>query len=164
MSQYGTGRLYINRVVQKALFCRMLWHWAFALAAVAAGLIIAHFFKTAPIRPEVSFGDRCIEALQSNALVLAMLACLIPIFMRDTLRVSRRLVEPLEPIKAAMDNLARGIAPEPIGPAKAKCWDEFAEAINQTAERIQLLEAIPTTPPATATETLQHEIEEPVTV
>lgn len=164
MSAYVKSRPYINRVVQKALFCRMLWHWAFALAAVAAGLVIAHFFKTAPIRPEVSFGDRCIEALKSNALVLTMLACLIPIFMRDTLRVSRRLVEPLEPIKAAMDDLAQGITPEPIGPAKAKCWDEFAEAINQTAERIQLLEAIPTTPPAITADAPRPEAEQPVGV
>lgn len=141
--KFGNRRtkLYIDRKVQGAILRRLILHWGYFFAAALLTISVMHFFYTAPDRPQDSFVDYVRMALNQHMIMFVVLLTLIPIFLRDTLKLTHRFVGPIVRIRHALKELADGGMIEPIKFRKGDYWEELAEMMNTVAKRINDLES-----------------------
>jgi len=134
-------RLYIDSKVQGAVLWRLTLHWVAFLTAAVLAITVMHYFSTVPIRPGMSFGEHLTAAVSKHALLFLIVLALIPLFLRDTLRLTHRFVGPVLRIRRSLEELAKGGMVEPVKLRKGDYWEELAEMVNQVADRIRRLES-----------------------
>lgn len=133
-------RFYVDRPVQGALLWRLLVHWALFFTTALVALTLMDWFDSVTAQPGRSLTDHFGEAFQKHTLVFAVLLSLIPVFLRDTLRLTHRFVGPMIRVRHSLQALANGELIEPVKFRKGDYWLELAEMVNQVAERIRRLE------------------------
>ena len=73
---------------------------------------------------------------QSGPMLLA-LACLIPIFVRDTLTLSNKIVGPICRLRDTVKRLGDGEAVPPLEFRKNDMWNDLPELFNRMTDRLQ---------------------------
>ena len=82
--------------------------------------------------------------------ILLVGACLIPVFVNDTIRLSHRFVGPLLRIRGTMRKAGAGEYAAPVTLRPNDFWHEFADDFNVMLDRMNRLQASPAehAPPA----------------
>lgn len=117
----------VNPKVQWTLAARVILHFAmFIIAGFAFGLI--NQFLADPFG---GLAKNTSRFLRSSAPLLLALACLIPVFIRDTLTLTNRIAGPIFNLQRHMGRIAKG---EEVGPLKFRkhdMWDGLPETFNE---------------------------------
>lgn len=131
-SRAKRGKEYVDPQVQGALWRRLVFQW-FAYIAVATVLVVALEWMNDPFR---SFGEVVNTAWWTYSPLLLVLACLVPMFVYDSIRISHRFAGPVFRLRQVIRSLATGEHPEPIEFRQGDFWQEMATDINRVIDRL----------------------------
>lgn len=134
-------RIVVDGDVQGAVVHSLLVHWAFFFGAAFTAAAAMHFFQTFPNDTPRSFGDLLAAVWQKNAMVFVVLLAMMPIFVRDMLKISHRFVGPIVRIRNGLKQLADGDRMQEIELRTNDHWKDLAEVVNRIAARIRKLES-----------------------
>lgn len=80
--------------------------------------------------------ERARAALGRHALVLTGVVCLLPILLRDLVRVGVKAVDPYDRFCEAIDNALEQGTPVRIPPEQRRDWDDLAFRLQRLSERL----------------------------
>jgi hypothetical protein len=123
--------------VQWSLARRVMLHWGMFLVA-ASGICTA-------LEMMLSVPDRTMaQALEASMVrqvpMVMVFAVLLPLFLRDTFRLSNRFAGPMLRLRMQMHELSEGRATQPLSFRDGDFWHAAAEDFNQLRERVADLE------------------------
>ena len=124
-------KLLVHRQIQLTFVRRLMVHWGIFVAATC---VVATFiqFLLDPLQSGSEMGYRFRLTVGSTLLVAA---CLAPIFIRDTIRLSHRVVGPLMRLRSAMQTVGRGPV-DRIVLRETDYWTELIADYNEMVERL----------------------------
>jgi hypothetical protein len=123
-------REFVDRAVQGALVRRLIMHW-FAFIIISSALGITLQALTDPFRP---LYEHLGKFVQTNVCFIIAIACMTPVFMVDTVRLSNRFVGPILRLRRAMAQLNKGEQPKALKFRPHDFWQELAGEFNQLLE------------------------------
>ena len=98
MVQDQRQKKYVDPAVQGALSRRLIWHWCLFLVT-AAGCALLMQVLSDPFQP---FSHHLRNLWWTQGPILLVGACLVPVFVNDTIKLSHRFVGPLSRIRMTM--------------------------------------------------------------
>ncbi len=138
MSNNNRGKLLIDNRVQLSLVKRVTLHWVSFIVLFLCVVFTLELFLR---EPGVSFGQTLLVSLQKNALMLVLMAAIMPAFLYDTVKMSHRFAGPVSRLKHGLSSLANGQPVEKLNFRKGDFWGELAEDFNRVADRFDADEA-----------------------
>ncbi len=123
----------VDKPVQLTLIWRVIMHWTIF---VSVGLIVAMTHALLADRTLGTNSFRSVVSEQKPFFFIALL--MLPIFLLDTFKLSRRVVGPLLRIRRSMRELANGSIAEPISLRAGDVWTDLANDLNRLIARLQL--------------------------
>jgi hypothetical protein len=136
-------RLFVDRPVQTALLVRATLYW---IVSLATQLLLVFFFAVVTSSSDAfqSHKPQLWAYLQLSVLSSLLL---LPVFLRDILRLSHRWVGPIYRLRSSLQALSRGETVQPIRFRKSDFWQELAGDFNVVAtELVRRREALSTEP------------------
>ena len=131
-------RILIDPKVQWSIAGRIMAHWVLLLIAlVAIGAMVRLMAST----DADSFASAAWEALMSQRAVACVMFVLIPVFVRDTLRLSNKFAGPMYRIRTELKRLKDGEPAQKIKLRNGDFWTEVADDFNQVATQLEQLKA-----------------------
>lgn len=128
----------INCKVQRALLFQFVCHWIyFFLAIVGVSFVMHAMFQP----PSESYAAIFAEIKNDYMLMVYMMFALVPIFLRDLIKLSHRFVGPMVRLRKCLDKAARGEHVEPLKFRDGDFWNEMADSFNKLMERIPQAES-----------------------
>ncbi len=132
MSTNQRKRNLIHRDIQVRLIRQLLVHWLlFILAACAAAVLIQMLMN--PLQSQDAWKFQLRVTLASFLLVSI---CLVPFFVRDSLKVSNRFVGPILRLQSFVQNVTFGDKKE-IHFRKMDDWQSLANDLNAMIQRLR---------------------------
>lgn len=130
-------RSYIaDKEVQGALAKRLVGYWCFAwLAVLLLAVIVASLFGVAV--EGVSVTEVITKMLSYFWLPILVSIMVLPILIRDCIRLSNRFTGPVLRLRRGLKALASGESADPIHLRKGDYWQETADDFNRVLEMIQ---------------------------
>lgn len=135
MSNENRGKLLIDNRVQLSLVKRVTLHW---VAFIALFLCIVFTLELFLREPGVSLGQTVLLSLQKNALMLVLMAAIMPAFLYDTVKMSHRFAGPVSRLKHGLSSLATGQPVEKLNFRKGDFWGDLAEDFNRVVDRMEV--------------------------
>ena len=132
MSRNKRGGQYIDPQVQGALWKRLMWHWILYVA-IAVVLVLGIEWMNDPFRP---LGEIAAAAWWAYSPMLLVLACLIPVFIYDSIRLSHRFAGPVFRLRQVIHAIAQGASPERVTFRDNDFWKDIAEDMNRVIDRL----------------------------
>lgn len=123
---------YIDPAVQGALVRRLVMHWLAFTAITTFAVLGLQWFEN----PFVSIGDTVRQAWASYGAVVLILACLAPVFIYDSIKVSSRFTGPIHRLREGLATLANGQSASTLTFRDDDFWHELANDFNRVAERV----------------------------
>jgi hypothetical protein len=131
------SRILVDPTVQWTIAGRILGHWTLFLICLVS--------ISAMVRIMAAAGDQPFTLAWRNALIaqipiLVMMLLLLPVFLRDTLKLSNRFAGPMYRLRTALHHVAEN---EPANPIKFRAgdfWQEAATDFNRVLERLRCLQ------------------------
>jgi heme exporter protein D len=115
------GSKFIDRQVQGRIVARCVLHWlAFVVGAASLGLLIQFC-----VNPFAGVRENLLRFWTAFGPTLAVLVCLMPIFVNDFVKFSNRIVGPVARTRKVLQGIAQG---EVIDPVRFRD-DDFHSAI-----------------------------------
>ncbi|QDV70901.1 hypothetical protein Poly24_46340 [Rosistilla carotiformis] len=126
---------FVDPETQLSLLKRITFHWfSFILANSVALMIWLILFEQ---EPGGSWGETCSLFVQRYAPFLIISAAMLPIFLRDTMRLSNRFAGPIQRLRRAMEAVAEGSHVKPISFRKGDFLQDLAADFNLVLARHQ---------------------------
>lgn len=131
-------RVIIDPTVQWTIARRIVFHWIL--------FFLLLFSINVGLRVLLEGSDHALPAVWWNAVVaqaplICVMLLILPVFTRDTIRLSHRFTGPMYRLRVSLSTLADGL---PMGPIKFRTddfWQDVAEKFNCVRDRICDLEA-----------------------
>lgn len=123
---------YIDPEVQGALARRLILQWML-FVAVAAVLTVGLKWMSDPFAP---LGQTFSEAWWTYGPVLMVLACLVPVFIFDAIKLSNRFTGPVFRLRQVTKQLADGELPKEVEFRGADFWKDLAADFNRVVDRL----------------------------
>lgn len=140
MSDKKRNRLFADHKVQGALIKRLVGYWFFAwLVVLGLALLVAVLFGMAA--DDVSIGQAISRILANLWLPILISIMVLPVLVRDCLRLSNRFAGPVLRLRRGIKQLADGETAQPIKLRTGDFWQELADDFNRVVERFQPTEA-----------------------
>jgi hypothetical protein len=111
----------------------MAYHW-FVFLIVSTVLSIALYALTDPFQ---SMGALFTRFIQNNICFVAVMVCMTPIFLLDTVKLSNRFVGPIFRLHRAMRDWNQGRGAETLKFRPDDYWSGLAEEFNLLMSRQQ---------------------------
>ena len=131
-------RLMIDPTVQWAIARRVALHWfGFFLLFLGVNSIIGMLLAV----PEKSLTDSAVLSISNQLPQIVIMVLILPIFLRDTIRLSNRFAGPMYRLRIAMAALGQS---KPQGEIKFRSgdfWQDVAGKFNVVLKRVSDLEA-----------------------
>ena len=102
------------------------------------------------IDPFAPVGETLSEVWNTYAPLLAVLVCLIPVFIFDAMRLSNRFTGPVYRLRQATRQLAEGETPDRVEFRGADYWKDLAKDFNHIIQRLREAESQNQAPSETA--------------
>lgn len=124
-------RILVDPKVQWAIAGRVLCHWGLLLVClISIGALVRLMASTT----EASFSDALWAALKSQAAVAGVMFVMLPIFVRDTIKLSNRFAGPMYRLRTALSKWAEGEETQKITFRDGDFWREAADDFNAVVE------------------------------
>ena len=133
MSNENRKNTYVEKRVQGALARRVVLHFCvFIVAGAFLGLIVQFF--TNPFQDMSTL----FSAFWGNTgPYLVALVCLLPIFVKDTLKLSHRIAGPICRLQTTIDSIANGKETPKLEFRKGDMWSDLPERFNAMVGQLQ---------------------------
>lgn len=128
------SRILVDPQVQWSIAARILGHWVLFLVCLVSISAMVRIMVAAGDQP---FGEAWRSAAMAQVPILGVMLVLLPVFLRDTLKLSNRFAGPMYRLRTALQALS---AKESIGPIKFRTgdfWLEAATDFNTVLEELQ---------------------------
>jgi hypothetical protein len=122
-----------NAEVQWTLALRVVLHFFVFVCAGAFFGLINQFFKD----PFGGFAANVNTFWEQSGPMLLALACLMPIFVRDTLTLSNRIAGPICRLRDTVKRLGEGEEVPPLEFRRKDMWTDLPELFNRMTDRLQ---------------------------
>jgi hypothetical protein len=132
MTQDNRKTSYIDPAVQGALVRRLIFHWFTFIAVTTLFVIGLQWFED----PFLSLFGTVSQAWSSYGAILLILACLAPVFIYDSIKVSSRFTGPVHRLREGLEALAGGKPVATLTFRGDDFWQELAQNFNRVAERM----------------------------
>ena len=119
--------------VQWTLALRVILHFLVFVFAGAFFGLINQFFAN----PFGGLAENLNTFWRQSGPMLLALACLMPIFVRDTLTLSNRMAGPICRLRNTIKQLGDGEEVPPLKFRKRDMWDDLPELFNRMTDRLR---------------------------
>jgi len=121
------SRILVDPAVQWSIAGRIVGHWMLLISCL---IIINVMVGVLTAVGQTSFGRALTNAAMAEMRTLAVLLLLMPIFLRDTLKLSNRFAGPMYRLRTALKSMSSGGVPKPIKFRQGDFWLEAADDFN----------------------------------
>lgn len=132
MPHLQRNRIYIDSQVQGALARRLVIHWTMFIF-IAIVLAFCMQVLGDPLR---SFGEHAQQAWWIHGPFFLILIALIPVFVRDSIRLSHRFAGPIYRLRKTIRSIAKGKPAPPLKFRDDDYWQGLAEDFNTMVQRL----------------------------
>jgi len=132
MSQPERNKTYVDPQVQGALARRLVVHW---LLFILATFVVAFCMEVLG-NPMLSVREHASRVWQVHGLFLLILIALLPVFIRDSIKLSHRFAGPIYRLRATIRSIAEGNPAPRLKFRKSDYWLDLAEDFNKMVERL----------------------------
>lgn len=135
---YERSRLLVDPRVQWTIAARLLIHWASFFACVIA---ISTMVRLMFLPGNAGFVDSLSDSLSTQMPILIVMLMLLPVFLRDSLKLSNRFAGPMYRLRTTLRSMAQK---QPVGPIKFRdgdFWMEAATDFNVVLQQVDQLKA-----------------------
>ena len=129
----------VDPQVQRALGRRILIHWMSLIGCLLCANLFFSFI--ASLGGDADLRSVVLASLRSQITVVGVMLLLLPIFHRDTLRLSNRFAGPMSRLRTGVKALAQGQRVRPLKFRSGDFWQDMAGEFNRLAARMDELEA-----------------------
>lgn len=130
---YQRRRLFIDRPIQVAVLLRTALYWA--MSTMAQILMVLFFGIIASSQDE--FPSLHPQVMWHLQITLLASLVLLPILLRDVLKLSHRWVGPVYRLRAALRTLSRGEVISEVKFREGDFWHELADDLNAVAAELE---------------------------
>jgi hypothetical protein len=132
------SRLLVDPKVQWSVAGRVGLHWiAFLFCLLTIGMMV-QFLLAAGTE---SFGVALHDSLVNQLPILAVMLMLLPVFLRDTLKLSNRFAGPMYRLRSELANLANDQPASPVKFRTGDFWQEVAGDFNHVLGQLERLKS-----------------------
>ncbi len=131
-AQNKRQRVFVDKGVQGALVRRVLLHWALFLVLVF--LLLSAWQLLISGEPLNFASDQIITVWRSCIPVIVSMIVLLPVFLRDTVKLSNRFAGPILRLRNELKALADGKQNPPVKFRDGDFWQDLAGEFNRVAE------------------------------
>ena len=127
-------KTFVDRNVQGALVRRLVFHWlVFLLVGTAVTLVFQYLTD-----PFTSMDEHFSSFLQKQSGFIAVMLCMTPIFVLDTVKLSHRFAGPILRLRRGLRELAAGEDAQRMTLRPGDFWTDLAVEFNAIVDRQQL--------------------------
>lgn len=131
------SKLLVDPPVQWSIAGRIVGHWMMLLTCL---IMINMMVAVLTTIGQTSFIEAFRRAAVSEVRTLGVLLLLMPIFLRDTLKMSNRFAGPMYRLRMALKSMAGHDLPAPIKFRNGDFWQEAAEDFNTVRSQHESLQ------------------------
>jgi signal transduction histidine kinase len=136
MTKPKRNKLIADSRVQGALVWRLLFYWTFAwLVVFMLVSLVAVLFSVAAEGVNIAAVLSKVAAHLWFPVIISIMV--LPILVRDCLRISNKFAGPVLRFRRAMQQLANGEKAEPIKLRDGDFWQDLADDFNRMLARVQ---------------------------
>ncbi len=129
-------RLLVDPKVQWSIAGRVFLHWLLFFICITAISSMVRMFSAVGEQP---FAEAVRSALIAQIPIVGVMLMLLPVFLRDTLKLSNRFAGPMYRLRTALQGLKEARAVEPIKFRTGDFWQEAAADFNFLLQEIKQL-------------------------
>ncbi len=123
-------KILVDPKVQWSIAGRVLLHWGFLLVCLVS---IGALVRLMAASTAESFADALWLAIKSQTAVAGVMFVLLPVFIRDTLKLSNRFAGPMYRLRTVLADMAAGQEARSIKFRDGDFWHQAAEDFNVVA-------------------------------
>lgn len=138
MSKSQRTRILVDPPVQWSIAGRVLGHWILFLTCLVLISASVQLISSAGQRP---FAEAIRAAAVSQIPILGVMLMLLPVFLRDTLKMSNRFAGPMFRLRTALRAMADRQPVNSINFRSGDFWQEAAADFNTVLAQIEELRA-----------------------
>ncbi|NND96873.1 MAG: hypothetical protein HKN47_06035 [Pirellulaceae bacterium] len=131
-------RILVDPQVQWSLAVRVLTHWFLLLSCLFAISLMVRLLIAAG---QQSFIDSLKASVSIQAPLFCVMLILMPVFVRDTLKLSNRFAGPMYRLRTVLAELAQGGEGSRIKFRDGDFWSEAASDFNVVYDQLTTLKA-----------------------
>lgn len=135
---YQRSRYLIDPKVQWSIASMITYHWAVFLLCLVTISAMVQVVVAAGQHP---FVTSLTSAFRSHVPILGMMILMLPIFLRDMLKLTNRFAGPMFRLRLSLSSLARRRPTSKIRFRSQDFWQEVADDFNAIMNRIEELES-----------------------
>lgn len=129
------SRILVDPPVQWAIARRIICHWALFLGCLISISLMVRLMFSAGDKP---FAESLLAAARGQVPILVVMFFLMPVFVRDTLKMSNRFAGPMYRLRTALSKMSRGETVSTINFRTGDFWQEAAADFNTLASKYEL--------------------------
>lgn len=130
------SRILVDPKVQWAIAGRVLIHWALFLICITSISSMVRILSSVGDQP---FAESFRSSLTSQIPIFGVMLMLLPVFLRDTLKLSNRFAGPMFRLRVALKDLTESKSVAPIKFRDGDFWQEAATDFNTVLSQIEQL-------------------------
>ena len=130
------SRILVDPQVQWSIAGRILCHWALFLVCLVSISAMVRIMASVGDQP---FGESWRSAMRAQVPILGVMFIMLPVFLRDTLKMSNRFAGPMYRLRIALRALAKKEPISAINFRTGDFWQEAATDFNVVLDELQSL-------------------------
>ena len=136
MSQSQRSRILVDPKVQWSIAGRILCHWSLFLVCLISISAMVQIMGSAGQQP---FAETWRTAALAQVPILGVMLMLLPVFLRDTLKMSNRFAGPMYRLRIALRSMANNEIVTSINFRSGDFWQEAAKDFNTVLGHLEEL-------------------------
>ncbi len=136
MSQSQRSRILVDPKVQWSIAARILGHWVLFLVCLVSISAMVRIMGSAGQQP---FAETWRAAAVAQVPILGVMLMLLPVFLRDTLKMSNRFAGPMFRLRTALRSMANNKTVAAINFRSGDFWQEAATDFNTVLDQLEAL-------------------------
>jgi len=134
---YQRSRYLIDPKVQWSIAGLITYHWAIFLLCLITISVIVQVMVAAGHQP---FYESLWTAARAQVPILGMMVLMLPIFLRDMLKMTNRFAGPMFRLRTSLADLAQNRSTPKIRFRSRDFWQEVAEDFNSVLDVVETLQ------------------------
>ncbi|TWU51959.1 hypothetical protein [Rubripirellula reticaptiva] len=135
---YERSRILVDPKVQWTIAGRLAGHWTMFLVCLVAISTLVRVIFTAGDQPLL---DSAWSSLKAQTPIILVMLMLLPVFLRDSLKLSNRFAGPMYRLRTALRSLAQNKETGPIKFRTGDFWLEAADDFNIVLAQLEELKS-----------------------